>query len=219
MRRLGLLLLLALGACPSRGPEAALEDYARALEAGRLDDAWALTSPGWQAEADRADFDARFAEPAARRAEAARLRGLEAQLQVEARVDDGAPLLVHTPGGWRVVPPSAADLVPTPPPPSDEAQARAAVEAFVGAAGKGDFAAVYTLLSADLRARYGPDTLERDFVGAAPEARAAVARVRAALAAGTPVVIQGNRAYLPVGGGLAVRLVREDGAWRIAALR
>jgi hypothetical protein len=42
--------------------------------------------------------------------------------------------------------------------------------------------------------------------------------VRAALAAGAPVEIEGVAARMALGGGRAAALVAEDGGWRVDAL-
>ena len=181
------------------GPEGVARAYARALEEGRVDDAWALSAP-----LDRGQFAARYAEPAVRRQRADAL----------ARAADGQPsaavALEVREHGWRVLEP------PTPPAPlADEQQARERVSHFLGAVDRSDFEAAYGDLSAAWRARYTPERLKADF-GAEPAAQARLARIRAALPGRWEVTPAGPQ--LPLGEGKALKLLREGGGLKVAAL-
>ncbi len=88
---------------------------------------------------------------------------------------------------------------------------------FVDALEAGRWTQAGGLLSARWRAAYTPARLAADYAGAGPLAREAVARVQTAIRAGTPLVVEDGRAWLPVGAGRAL-LVAEEGGWRVDAL-
>ncbi|MCI0569332.1 MAG: hypothetical protein L0Y66_01140 [Myxococcaceae bacterium] len=133
-------------------------------------------------------------------------RGPDAAVEVCARaVEEGRLEAVSTPEGWRLRDASQGDGSP-----------EAALRSFLVAAEGGDFKAAYRLLAAPLRARYSPELLARDF-RAEPEARARLSRAREALA--RPSQRAGDTAAMfPVSPEAAVRMVREDTSWRVAAL-
>ena len=95
------------------------------------------------------------------------------------------------------------------------ATAAEALAAFIDAANAGDFDRAYALLSGDWRARYTPERLKSDFE-AEPLAKERLERARVA-SAQAPVV-RGDVAEFPIGAGKAVRLVKENGNFRVAAL-
>jgi hypothetical protein len=86
---------------------------------------------------------------------------------------------------------------------------------FIAAADAGDFRRAYELLAGDWRARYTPERLESDF-RAEPLAKERLDRARIALKE-SPIV-HGDVAEFPIGAGMAVRLVKENGSFRVAAL-
>ncbi|HEY3448451.1 MAG TPA: hypothetical protein VGK67_19000 [Myxococcales bacterium] len=101
--------------------------------------------------------------------------------------------------------------------PGDEAgAAKAALEAFLAAAAKEDFAACYQLLSGPLREKYTPARLAEDFEAVRGTAQDKLARARAALSE-KPRLEQGI-AEFPISEHKAVRLVLESGSWKIAAV-
>jgi hypothetical protein len=106
----------------------------------------------------------------------------------------------RTPSSQSAVPPATA---------SD------ALAAFIEAADAGDFRRAYELLSGDWRARYTPERLKSDFE-AEPLAKERLERARVALA--QPPVVRGDVAEFPIGAGKAVRLVKENGNFRVATL-
>ncbi len=152
-----------------------------------------------QAQIDRAAFIARYSDPALRLARSSailestpRLRALSPEIEAVRQGDQ-----------WRVI-----DLGGVEGP-------RESLERFLSATGRGDFEAAFQMLNGSWRSRYTPALLQNDFA-AEPGARDRLARARAAL--GAELVWSGQSAALPLGGGKAVRLVREDGAYKIAAL-
>jgi len=181
-------------------PEGVAARYAEALRDGQLDAAYQLLDEGTRP--DLATFRARYAsEPERRRRSEAILQSLGSLRASTGEVD-----LVRSAGAgaaWRVADPSPRDAI------------RQALERFLAAVEGGDFEAAYRLLAPSWRARYTPWRLEQDF-RLEPLARDRLARVRAALSGRVDIFPDG--AQLPLGGGRAVRLVREGGGYTIAAL-
>lgn len=86
---------------------------------------------------------------------------------------------------------------------------------FLDAAQSGDFEEAYQWLAGSWRARYTPARLKEDFERE-PLGPDRIARARAAMKAAP--LIHGDSAEFPIGEGKAVRLVREVGGFRVAAL-
>lgn len=86
---------------------------------------------------------------------------------------------------------------------------------FLDAAESGDFDAAYQMMSGSWRARYTPERLKQDFARE-PLARERLARARAALSA--PPLARDGWAEFPIGDGKSVRLIREEGVFRVVAL-
>jgi hypothetical protein len=109
---------------------------------------------------------------------------------------------------------------PSAPPGSDGAATTpdAALSRFVQAVEAGRWSDAYALLSPRWRARLTPSRLAADFAAAGPIGRDAAARVAALVAAGARAQVKGDAAILPVGEGLAARLVPEGDGWRVDAL-
>jgi hypothetical protein len=99
-----------------------------------------------------------------------------------------------------------------------EVAAAEVLSRFCRAIEDGRFEEAHALLSARWSATHTPGRLALDHEGAGPAAVEAVARVRAALAAGVPVARDGDRAVLAIDARRAALLVAEGGAWRVAAL-
>jgi len=193
---LGSLLLAPACATTPREPVSVAEAYARALDEGRLQDAYALTTNGPDGEAA---FLERYSDPTVRKARAAAVR--EGAAVLEAR----APSLTLARSGedWRVVEARPADVP------------RAALRRFLDASDARDWKEAYGLLAAPLRARYTPERLKEDFERE-PLARERLRRARLALNA--HVRVGAGEAVFPLGDERAVRLVLEDGEYRVAAL-
>ncbi|KFE70061.1 hypothetical protein [Hyalangium minutum] len=194
-----LLLLLALTAgCATtpQGPSAAAESYAKALEENRLTDAYALTTG--LAEGEKG-FQERYADAAARQERAASVRAVVGQL--EAR----APNLIveRRENAWRVVETRPAD------------EAKAVLTRFLNAVDARDWEKAWSLLSAPLRSRYTPDRFRDDFERE-PLARERVRKARLALKGAMKVT--NAEASIALGADRAVRLVMEDGEYRVAAI-
>ena len=113
----------------------------------------------------------------------------------------------------------AACAAPQRPPAASPAEAAgAALSRFVGAVDGGRWPEAWSLLSARWRARETPERLAADLAASGPVGSSAVARARAALAAGALPDVKGRSASLAVAQGRAAALVEEDGAWRVDAL-
>jgi len=103
-------------------------------------------------------------------------------------------------------------------PPANEKPTQAAADvlaAFIAAAEARDFEQAYLLLCGSLKARYTPERLQRDFDNE-PLAKERLERARQALR--QEAILRGDLVEFPVGAGKAVRLVRENGAFRVASL-
>lgn len=181
------------------GPEHVARAYADALAQGRVDDAWALSAP-----IDREQFAVRYADAAARDLRAAQVR----------KAADGhaesAVALETREKGWRVIE-ATEKAVPL----QDDEAARAVVTRFLAAIDAGDFEAVFADLSSALRARYTPARLKSDFA-AEPAAAGRLQRIRSALGGAWVSTVAGPQ--LPLGDGRALKLQREGGALKVAAL-
>lgn len=186
---------LAFTGCQTvRGPQDVARAYARALEQGRVSDAYALCAPEGL---DPAQFAQRYADPQVRQARARAV----AQAADALTASGGALTLRQQGGNWRI----------------DESveACRAALRRFSQAALHGDFGAAYAELSSEVRARYTPTVLARDF---RDEPSAAQRLERAQAAASQEPTFDGSKLAFPVGGGRLVRMVWEGGGCRVAAL-
>lgn len=195
---LGLALALgAVGCAHAPGPVEVASNYARALEEGRLAEASALTSASAE---ERSAFLQRYADPQARQARVVQVRSALSQLQAHS---PGLSLL-QAKEGWRVVEEKPADDAP-----------RQLLTRFAQAVEGGHWEAAWALLSEPLRERYTPERLHEDFQR---EPLATERLRRAWLAAEGPVRVTEEGAEFALGAERAVRLVREAGEYRVAAL-
>lgn len=175
-RAVALFLSLA-AACTTAPPHGSpAEAYLAALERADLDTAWSLTSTRFREGTDRAAFEARLSDPAARAAHVARVRAALA----------GA----------------APELLDVPPPSGQPAEA---VRALVRAARAGDFAEAWRWLAAPERGRYTPERLARDFQ-AAPGTELRLSRALAAVERPGESAGEERRWPLPGGGAVRVVL-------------
>ncbi len=198
MKRSVLLSLPLLAACATtpREPVSVAEDYARALEEGRLQEAYALTHGDPQGETAFLD---RYSDETTRRERAAAVRAGAAVLEARAP----SLTLARSEQGWRVVESRPADVP------------RAALTRFLDAAESKDWKTAWGLLASPLRARYTPERLREDFERE-PLAKERLRRARLALNAN--VRVGAGEALFPLGEERAVRLVLEDGEYRVAAI-
>ncbi|NMO19718.1 hypothetical protein HPC49_35270 [Pyxidicoccus fallax] len=198
MKRSVLLCLPLLTACATtpREPVSVAEAYAQALDEGRLQDAYALTSGGAEGEAAFLD---RYSDETVRRERAAAVRAGTAVLEARAP----SLTLARSEQGWRVVESRPADVP------------RAALSRFLDTVEARDWKTAWSLLAAPLRARYTPERLREDFERE-PLAKERLRRARLAL--NTHVRVGAAEAVFPLGEDRAVVLVLEDGEYRVAAI-
>lgn len=202
--------VLTAVACAHAGPEDTLDAYARALEAGDAEAVYALSDPETQATLDPADL-ARFMakNPATVRRAATALRDRHEVGRVTVRSSRGDVFeLVRVDGEWRVA------EGPLPVPRLDTPEHALATFFF---AARGHLSLLRRTMPASDRARFASDAR----LGA--HLHAEQPRIEAAREALEPLRpgmarIEGELAEIPWGEGRAVRLAREDGAWRVVDL-
>ncbi|WPB82273.1 zf-TFIIB domain-containing protein [Archangium violaceum] len=200
LRTLSMLSLavsgVVTGCAHTPGPSEVAASYAQALEENRLADASALTSTPTEA---RPAFLEHYGDASVRQARAKEVR--EALPRLQARAP--ALTLIQEKEGWRVVEEKPEDAP------------RAALKGFLDAVKAGNWNKAWSLLSDPLRARYTPERLREDFKRE-PLSAERVRRARLALEGDVRVTASG--AEFPVGTDRAVRLVREAGEYRVAAI-
>ncbi len=111
--------------------------------------------------------------------------------------------------------PCVDSAVPAAKTPEVEAEARAALTAFVDAVERKDFDGAFRLLDATLKRRYSPERLKSDFA-LEPRGVALVSRLKGALA--RPLQLAGDRASVVVAEGRVALAVRESDGWHVASL-
>jgi hypothetical protein len=191
-----LLLALAAGCATTKGPTNIAEAYAKALEENRLAEAYSLTTGLPEGEAG---FLERYADVAARRERAAAVRASVDTMEARAP----ALILERREASWRIVETR----------PNDEA--KAALTRFLNAVEAKDWEKAWRLLSSPLRSRYTPDRFREDYQRE-PLARERLRRARLSLKGN--VKVTGNEATFPLGADRSVRLVMEEGEYRVAAI-
>lgn len=182
------LSTLGVLGCATARPVSPADAYAQALEAGQLDQAYALTTPSFQSQVSAQQFRVRFSDVPARTARAAAVRAGLAELA------QAAPELFGT------------DTTEAP---------EAVILRFVSAVHGQRFDEARQCLSAALRQRYSVEALSQDFQA---EPAAAGRLQRALLAAeGIPVRV-GESVKFPTASGGAVVVVHERDGWKLEAL-
>ena len=210
MRACSLLLVAAMGcaAHAPAGPADTLRAFADAVRAGRTDDAYALMSADYKRSHDRDAF-ARSLGPADQRA-LGRLAHGRVELRAEVELGDGERLaLVQEPEGWRFAK-DPLDLYPQRAP--DEA-----LRSFVRAVERKRWEVVLRFIPQRFRSTITADSLKERWEGAgAGELKAQLVVVKAHL--DEPMELAADEARLPVGERKQVKLVREEGVWRVETL-
>ena len=206
------LVALALAGCvhqTSAGPDQTLRAFADAVHEGRTDAAYALMSTDYRKSHDRDAF-ARSLGPAAQRA-AARLRDGKIALRAEVELADGERLgLVEEAEGWRFAR-DPLDFYPQRAP--DEA-----LRSFLRAVERKRWEVLLRFIPQRYRATITADSLRARWgEGAgAVELQQQLAQVRAHL--DEPLELTGDEARLPVAERKQVKLVREEGVWKVETL-
>jgi hypothetical protein len=214
--RLGaaLVVLLGVAGCAHRAeaPADALAAFGAAVERKDYAAAYALTSAELQKrvpfEAFRAQLEA-GGDDAQAFGQKLREQAAQAPLRAEVDVDLGEKLpLVFEGGRWRVDgQPFDVWSQKTP---------RAALRSFVRALSRRRYDVALRLVPSRYRAGLSAEKLRDYWEGdRKAENTKLLERLRAAVAAGTPIVEVGDEAHMPYGERYEVRFVREDGAWKI----
>jgi hypothetical protein len=208
---------MGLAGCAHPGvvepPDATLRRFLGAVRAGHLDEAYGLMSEGYRKDHDAAAFQRALHEHRDEvEGAAARLAGgVAVELHAEARYGDGEALpLVVEAGAWRI----AADPLDFYP----QGTPAEALRSFVRAVERKRYDIVVRFVPAQERKAVSIDQLRARWEGEKrAEIAEEIAEVKAHLA--DPVEIAGEEARLALGEKRQVRLVREEGSWRVVALR
>jgi hypothetical protein len=205
------VVVAAIGGCTPRapaGPTETLRAFADAVRAGRTDDAYALMSADYKKTHDRDAF-ARSLGPSDQRA-LQRLAKGRIELRAEVELADGERLaLVQEPAGWRFAR-DPLDIYPQRAP--DEA-----LRSFVRAVERKRWDVVLRFIPQRYRSTITADSLKERWEGAgAAELKAQLVVVKAHL--DEPIELTGDEARLPVGERKQVKLVREEGLWKVESL-
>jgi hypothetical protein len=218
-RSFTLTLSLALAGCrPSPTPEATLAAWRNAVAAGKNGEAYALLSSEWRRSHDQAAFERTLGPPdaRARRAMAERWREARATLRADVTLPGGDVIpLVLEDGAWRF----AHDPLDVYPQRSPEE----ALRSFMRAVEHKRWEVVLRFVPRKNRPLVTAEKLrERWEPGAAGSAERA-AEIRAQMDAARahlnePFEQNGEEARLPVGERKQVKMVREDGLWKVETL-
>jgi hypothetical protein len=208
-------LVLVLPACAHRAeaPGDTLAAFGGAVERKDYATAYGLTSAEFRKRVPFAAFQAELeAGGADAQALGRRLRegASTAPLRAEVDVDLGEKLpLVYEGGGWRV------DGQPFEI--WSQKSPRAALRSFVRALERRRYDVALRLVPNRYRQGLSVEKLRDYWEGTDRKADNAqlLERLRAAVAAGVPIVEVGDEAHMPYGDKSEVRFVREDGAWKI----
>jgi hypothetical protein len=194
----------------SATPGATLSALGAALERKDYDAAYALTSADFRARVPREAFRAELDEAGPdTQALGRRLRAtVSGRLAATVELAPGEPVILVEDGGrWLIDDPSVFE-------PWSQRTPRAALRSFVHALERRRYDVVLRLCPTSRRASLSIDVLRAYWEGEHQADNAQLlARLRAAL--GAPIVETGDEARLPYGQGSEVRLVREDGLWKI----
>jgi hypothetical protein len=220
------LLVLVAGCRPSTGPKDTLDAYLSAVQASNIDQAYALMSGEYRKTHDRAAF-ARALATVDKNA-AARLRKGRVTLEATVDVGDGETLpLVFENGEWRVAR-DPLDFYP-------QATPAEALRSFIRAVENHRYDVVLKFVPARYRTTITVDKLRDRWEGERRvELAAQLALARAHLTEPFAYAPSGEEATLPLSAGplpqdrgaegpvsgakKQVRLVREDGAWKIESI-
>ncbi len=208
MRVLAIALLVA-GCHTPRGPGDTLDAYLKAVAAGRTAEAYALLSTDYKRAHDQATFEHGLSDKD-RKAAGDKLRGAQVTLTAEVALPDGDTLpLVLENGTWRFAR-DPLDFYP-------QRNPAEALRSFIRAVEHARWEVVLRFVPQRSRAGVTADRLRERWAGEKrDEIRAQLDAARAHLA--EPFEQTGDEARLPVGERKQVKLVREDGLWKLESL-
>lgn len=201
----------ALSGCRTP-PEKTVEAYLDAVARGRVDAAYALLSTDYKRTHDRAAFS-RAVSPADQKAAQRRARGGRVTYEAEVTLDDGARVsLVFEDGAWRLAR-DPLDVYP-------QGSPVEALRAFIRAVDNRRWDVVLRFVPSRYRASITIDKIRAQWETSTERAAMAaqLAEIRRHLEEPFEIAAGGDEARLPLGERKAVRLVREDGVWKIEAL-
>jgi hypothetical protein len=191
-------------------PEPVLQQYARALDAGRFDDAYALMSLEFRKRYDRAEFVRMLKErPEELQQITAQLHARPARVHVSAQVGygDGEAMTLAVEGGqWRI----ASDVLAF----YGQSSPAEALRSFVRAIERRRYDVVLRFVPKRWATAMTVDKLRAQWEGGK---RAELRRLHKNLKASLGALIEqsGDAATMPYGENFKVVFVREDGVWKI----
>lgn len=219
MRQLALtvcvLVLLTATGCPTRGtsvnhPEQALSAYARALEQGNLDAAYAMMSSEFRKKYTRDDFVAMLKSHRNELKQSiAQLKGRPRKVELEARVTFGegdSLKLVQRNGTWQI----SSDPVDF----YGQRTPREALRSFIRAIDRHRYDVVLRFVPNKWAETMTVEKLKEQWEGGKREEVATLLKnLKANL--GAPIHRKEDRATMPYADRFEVRFVKEDGVWKI----
>jgi hypothetical protein len=207
------IVALAAGACASaarRTPEETLRAYLAAVDKGRIEEAYALTSERYRKEHDRAEFARALASSEGLQG-VSRLKKSKSAITVSIELPDGERLeLVDEDGAWKFAR-NPIDFYPQDTPIE-------ALSGFLRALEQGRYERALAFVPSRHRGTVTVEWLKNRMEGEGKgQVRAEIERVRAHL--GDPIeIVRDDEARLPLGDQKAARLLREAGVWKVESL-
>lgn len=191
-----------------RSPEDAVQAFAGALAAGRLERAYELLSPTQRDTLTLADFKKKIHDnPDESKALSQALTQVrQVRLQALVQLADGRRLLLTRDGNKFVIDEPLAEFYSL-------ASPRAALRSFVAAIEANRWDVLLALMPAADRAGLDAAALERSLAPRVEELTRLAALLSTALDA--PIEIVGERATLTYGEGFSMRFVRESEGWKV----
>jgi hypothetical protein len=211
MRALWITLLL--GAChPPASPEATLSAWRSAVASGKTGEAYALLSSEWRRGHDQAAFERALGPSDGRARQKLTERWKEARTTLRAEVTlpsgDVIPLVLED-GSWRFAH-DPLDVYPQRTP-------EEALRSFIRAVEHKRWEVVLRFVPRRNRPLVTAEKLRERWEGErAQEIHAQLEAARAHL--GEPIDQRGEEATLPVGERKQVKMVREEGQWKVETL-
>jgi hypothetical protein len=195
---------------PPPTPESTVQAFARAINSGKLEEAYALMSGEYRSRVSLEQWKKRLTEQPQEALELSNALGSvrePADQRAYVRYDDGEQLELRREGERWYLATNVADFY-------DQSTPRAALRAFVRAMERKRYDIVMRLVPTQDKEGITTERMEQAWSG--PE-RESVERMLSALREhlDAPIEIVGNRATMPYGEHARVQLVREGDAWKV----
>jgi hypothetical protein len=195
---------------PPPTPEATVQAFARAINAGKLEEAYALMSADYRARVSLEQWKKRLTEQPQEALELSNALGAvrePADQRAYVTYDDGEQLELRRDGDRWYLATNVADFY-------DQSTPRAALRAFVRAMERKRYDVVMRLIPAQDKEGITTERMQQAWSGAERES---VERMLSALREhlDDPIEVVGNRATMPYGEHARVQLVREGNAWKV----